>query len=188
MAQIQYTWPQQQPLSEEMWVFGKELDVALWLGLAYLDRSSRPQPWTEHQCLRPAVKRMCYNVIVCGSEPQTSLREPSRSATSTPKSFSQVFCHTGSCFITFGSCTEIYWADVWWRHTTKALCLCVCLPNHADRDNSSLHAKASQHTLMFGSKQDMSASLHWDSQELWLCCCTSNNLLIIIVFITTDDI
>lgn len=89
-------------------------DVGVWKGARcstavgfwrISPRSSRPQPCIEYQCLWPTVKRMCYNVIVCGSDPQTSLRELLRSATSTPKSFSQVFCHTGSCHITSGSCT-----------------------------------------------------------------------------------
>lgn len=103
-----------------MRVFEKELDVALPLGSANLYQRSRPQPYVEYS--KAAVKRMCYSVIVCGSDPQMSLREQLRSATSAPKSCRQVFSHTGRCLIT---CTEIYWANVWWLHTTKGQCLCA---------------------------------------------------------------
>lgn len=37
--------------------------------------------------------------------------------------------------------------------------VCVWMPNHADWDKSGLLAKATQHTVMFESKQDMSGIL-----------------------------
>ena len=44
--------------------------------------------------------------------------------------------------------------------------VCVCMPNHTDGDNSRLLARASQQTLMFGSKQNASGALPLDLQEL----------------------
>ena len=44
--------------------------------------------------------------------------------------------------------------------------VCVCMPNHIDGDNSRLLARASQQTLMFGSKQNASGALPLDLQEL----------------------